>query len=152
MIRLYVIILSFFSTLESNGQTLETIRKHYLTSVNDKALCDSMIQKLQHKHDNPVHLAYLGAYQTVWANHIVNPIAKLSTFNKGKKNIESAVMQDKNNIEIRLIRWSVQTNAPSFLNYNKDIDNDEAFIVKNKSKVTSKQLIILLKSLEQKQR
>ncbi|WP_353136873.1 hypothetical protein [Pseudopedobacter sp.] len=152
MMRLCVLVLSLFVSLNSNGQTLEIIRKNYLTSVDDKALCDSMIQQLQQKKEHPVYLAYLGAYQAIWANHTLNPIAKLSTFNKGKRNIESAVIRAKNNVEVRLIRWSVQKNAPSFLNYHKDINNDEVFIAENKSQITSEQLKILLKALEQKQR
>lgn len=94
-----------------------------------------MIEELElSKEKSVIALAYLGAYQTVWANHIFNPLTKLATFKKGKKNIELAISKEPENIEIRYIRFSVQKNAPSFLGYNSHLKEDRDFLVKNKKK------------------
>lgn len=96
---------------------------------------------------DPVYLAYLGAYQTIWANHVINPISKLSTFNKGKKNIENAFLLDQNNIEIRLIRYSIQNNAPKFLGYSNELIRDKNFIERNYQDVKSIELKELINSV-----
>jgi hypothetical protein len=84
-----------------------------------------------------VMTAYLGGLQAIWANHVNNPISKLNTFTKGKKNIELALKKDSNNVEIRYIRLSIQKNTPAFLGYQSEIKMDQQFIEKNKHKVTS---------------
>ena len=123
---------------------LEYLRLNYGKAVTDKQLCSRLIEELKNKMENPVYLAYLGGFQTIWANHTMNPISKLQTFNKGKKNLEKAVEKDSNDIEIRFIRLSVQKNAPKFLGYYHHIETDEAFIKKHKYAVTSPSLLELI--------
>ena len=110
-----VLLLCFLSvTVKANDQEMENIRANYAKAISNKKLCKAMIGELSVKTGNPVHLAYLGAFKMIWAKHIINPIAKLSTFNKGKKDIESAIKEAHHNVEIRFIRLSVQKNCPSF--------------------------------------
>lgn len=116
---------------------LDYLRANYDKAVTDKKLCSQMIEDLKEAEQTPLFLAYLGALQTIWANHIFSPISKLNTFNQGKKNIEKAVSADKDNAEIRFIRLSVQKNAPSFLGYNSMIKTDEAFLKTHRTKITS---------------
>lgn len=126
--------------VNANTEDMEHIRTNYVKAVSDKKLCKAMIEELRTKTGNPVHLAYLGALKVVWARHIINPIAKFSTFNKGKKDIENAVKEAHNNVEIRFIRLSVQKNCPSFLGYNAHIAQDKQFIRDNENKITSARL------------
>lgn len=107
---------------------LEVIRTNYQRAISDKKLCKTMIENLKSTNDNSIKLAYLGALQTIWAKHAVNPISKFNSFNRGKKNIEEAVKLDPNNLEIRIIRLSIQTNCPSFLGYRNNIEADKRMI------------------------
>ena len=113
--------------------TLDQVRNNYTKAVNDKQVCELMIKELENSSNNDVSLAYLGAFQTIWANHVINPLSKYNTFVKGKKNIEKAVKSSPNNIEIRFLRYSVQKNAPSFLGYNDNITEDLNYIKKHKN-------------------
>jgi hypothetical protein len=124
---------------------LEYIRAHYEQAVSDEKLCHEMIQDLE-KEETPTntHLAYLGGLQTIWANHVSNPLSKLNTFKKGKASIEKAIQKDSNNVEIRLIRLSVQKNCPAFLGYSKNITEDEKFIRSNKEKINSLSLLKMI--------
>jgi len=119
---------------------LEYIRLNYEHATTDKELCRKMIEEMQRNKEHPVYLAYLGGLQSIWANHVGNPITKLKTFNKGKKNLEKAVPMDSENIEIRFIRWSVQKNAPRFLGYYQQIEEDKKFISDKKHKIQSESL------------
>ena len=62
------------------------------------------------------------------ANYVFNPFSKLSYFNKGKKMLHRAIMADAQNIELRFIRFGVQTNVPSFLGYNNYVEKDKAYL------------------------
>ena len=129
---------------------LDAVRSGYTKAVDDKNLCSEMIQKLRSVQSDPVCLAYLGGYQTIWAKHVFNPFSKLKTFNEGKKNIESAVKVDPLNAEIRMVRLSVQKNAPSFLGYHSNVEEDENFIRKNISAINKPTLLKMANELLKK--
>lgn len=128
------------------GQDLSLLRNNLSKAPDNKTICKTMIDSITTTKD-PIYLAYLGAYQTIWANHVINPISKLSTFNKGKKNIENAFLLDQNNIEIRLIRYSIQNNAPKFLGYSSELIRDKNFIERNYQEVKSIELKELINSV-----
>lgn len=117
---------------------LNEVRTSYSKAVLDNKLCKKMIEELElSKEKSVIDLAYLGAYQTIWANHVFNPLSKLATFRKGKNNIELAISKEPENVEMRYIRFSVQKNAPSFLRYNSHLKEDKDFLVKNKKNINS---------------
>lgn len=144
---LKIFILTIALAIPASGSIdLEAVRSAYLPAVKDKKLCSEMISKLKSEELSNVCLAYLGGYQTLWANHVFSPISKLKTFNEGKKNIETAVKRDPSNWEIRLVRLSVQKNAPRFLGYHQNISEDESYIRRNMKSDTS---AVLLKMANQ---
>ncbi len=118
----------------------EYIRQNYEQAVKNEKLCKTLIAQLSKETGNAVFLGYLGALQTIWANHTSSPIAKLNTFNKGKKNIEQALKMAPNNIELHFIRLSIQVNCPDFLQYSSHINEDKKFIKSNIDKIVSKSL------------
>ncbi|WP_246361554.1 hypothetical protein [Moheibacter lacus] len=97
-----------------------------------------MIEELElSKEKSVIALAYLGAYQTSWANHVFNPLSKLATFKKGKNNIELANSKEPENVEISYIRFSVQKNSPSFLGFNNNLKEDRDFLKNKKKNINS---------------
>lgn len=136
------ILISFLLTsmllTSLNNSDMNEVKTNFNLAVQDKNISKKMMEKLeQYNEKSSVYLAYLGGHQTIWANHVFNPSSKLQTFNKGKKNIELAVKNAPDNIEIRYIRFSVQKNAPSFLGYNSHLKEDKDFLVKNKKNINS---------------
>lgn len=131
---LYILVGTAYNV---QSMDLETVRMNYGKAASDKKLCRAMIEALHTETEDAVHLAYLGAFQTIWAKHSSNPISKLQTFKRGKRNIEDAVMSKPDNVEIRLLRLSVQSNCPSFLGYKKNIEEDKKFIMSNTKNITS---------------
>jgi hypothetical protein len=125
LILFFISICTFFN---ARGMDLEKIRINYEKAVSDKKICQAMIEKLSTSTEDAIHIAYLGAFQTIWAKHVVNPISKLSTFKKGKRNIEEAVKSKPDNVEIRFVRLSVQANCPSFLGYSGKINEDKKMV------------------------
>ena len=129
----------------SFAQNIENYRSNFLKAVNNKTICDEMIQELKTYQKETIYKAYLGAYETIWANHAWNPISKLNSFNQGKAKIEQAISKAPNNIEIKLLRYSIQKNAPKFLNYSSNIEADRNFILKHQNSVKEESLQKLIK-------
>ena len=132
----------FFFPLLLLANTLEEIRSQFPKALSDRELCENLITSLTKKQNtSSTEKAYLGALQTIWANHTKSPISKWKTFQKGKDNLETAVQQSPNNVEIRLLRYSIQSNCPRFLNYYRDTEKDKAYIQQHKGEIKHPQLV-----------
>lgn len=129
---------AIFFLISFHATDLDVVRANYNKLLSDKELCEKMIVELtETKNNSATHLAYLGGLQTIWANHVFSPISKLNTFKEGKKNIEQAIKKEPDNVELRFIRLSVQKNAPSFLGYKSNINEDTEFIKENRHQIGS---------------
>jgi hypothetical protein len=142
-----LLLLLFVQGAWISNPDMEFLRSNYGKAVSDKELCRSMINQLDKQTQGNVYLAYLGALQTIWAKHTGNPISKLSTFNKGKKNIEKAVKADPGNVEIRILRLSVQQNCPGFLGYDSNINEDTVFLKGKISTISPGALLTMAEQL-----
>ena len=125
----------------AGGIDLDYVRSNYNKAVANKNLCARMIEDLKPVKSEPLYLAYLGGLQAIWANHVVNPIAKLNTFREGRKNIEKAVLKEPNNVEVRFIRFSIKKNAPFFLGYYSNIKSDKDFLKMHRNEITSRTVL-----------
>jgi hypothetical protein len=79
----------------------------------------------------PVLVCYKGANEMIQAKYRVNPVNKLIQFNKGKELIRKAFSRDKLNLEMRFVRFSIQSNLPVFLGYHGELDQDEQYLLGN---------------------
>jgi hypothetical protein len=96
----------------------------YVTSLKELSL-------KQNNLSQSIKKAYFGAAEMVSAQYKIMPGKKISTFNNGKKILDQALKNDSLNIEIRYLRFTIQSNCPSFLGYNIDIERDKQFIINN---------------------
>jgi hypothetical protein len=77
---------------------------------------------------NTILLAYKGAALTLKSKFSNKLADKIDYFKAGAKLIESAIKAEPKNIELRVVRLSVQENVPAIVNYRKNIKEDSAFI------------------------
>lgn len=82
------------------------------------------------KGNEALKLAYLGSSEAMLAEYGYNPFSKFNMFKRGTEQIEKAVILAPENAEIRFLRLGVQTNAPSFLGYNTNQNEDVGMILK----------------------
>lgn len=152
---IFLLVLPF---LYSSQSGTKEARLSYELAVDSAEICKTQISKLKQSTD-PLDIGYLGAYQAIQAKHVVNPLKKLSTFKTGKSNIEKAIAIDPHNLELRLLRLSIQKNTPSILDYKTSIKSDENIlydnwinIIDNTLKKRAKILLLTSKylSIEQK--
>lgn len=84
---------------------------------------------LLNKPESALSTGYKGANLMVSAKYVFNPIRKLNRFNKGKDLMEKALKKDPQGVELRYIRFTIQTNLPSFLGYSAQVNEDKEFLI-----------------------
>ena len=135
-------IILFISLLFLVKIDMNSIRKEYPNATQSKVKTLALYNKLKTvtKKDNKTLVAYKGALTALVSKQQKGVKQKKEFFKKGVSLIEYAVKSAPNNIEIRLIRLSVQQNSPKFLKYNKSIEQDKTFIFNNLKNVKSTSL------------
>ncbi|MEO1055081.1 MAG: hypothetical protein AAFX87_30885 [Bacteroidota bacterium] len=83
------------------------------------------------KDKTPLIEAYKGAAEAVIAEQHWNPISKLSYLKQSLKTLSGAIQDDMENVEIRFIRFYIESNAPRLLGLSGHIDEDKSIIMSN---------------------
>ena len=117
----------------SAGNDMLAIRSLYEEAALDSNKATSFHQMMEglEVEGNPVLKGYKGASVMFMARSTWNPMTKLNYFSRGKVMLEEAIAKDKANLELRFLRYAVQNNCPSFLNYSASLDEDRSFILSN---------------------
>ncbi len=125
-------ILFFFFT-SNTSINIEEIRESYKICNASKENADQFYKLTQRALQNKgaIFKGYHGAALALKASFAWNPFNKLSYFNKGRKMIDTAIKSEPDNIELRMIRLSIQSNAPRIVGYYKNIQEDKEYILKN---------------------
>ena len=138
--KLFVfIVFCIFSVI--SPPELSQLRKDYIAASGDKNLIDILAKSLTDvtTNDKPEFIAYKGALLAMQSKYAKGKERK-ELFKKGASLLEAAVVANPNNIEIRVIRLSIQENVPKLLKYNANISEDKEFILKNYRQTPSKGL------------
>ena len=114
-------------------QTTDDVKQlrtaYYEASINEDAAI-AFNQQLENVGDeNPLKLGYKAMSQLMLCNYGINPFTKLANFKNGKNTLEKALNLDKTNTELHYLRFTVQTNVPSFLGYSDNIETDKNILL-----------------------
>jgi hypothetical protein len=122
--------LAIFLLLFSNPSITE-VRKLYATANNSESIAKEFAVKLNEvsKEDNKTLVAYKGASLALLSKLANRVSEKMKKFKEGAGLIEYAVASEPNNIEIRMIRLSVQENVPMIVNYRGKKKEDKKFLL-----------------------
>lgn len=132
----------FFFLILTNSEELKKMRHDFNHMSKSEEVTTRMmdVSTKSKTISESLKLAYYAASEMASAQYKFSPIAKLNTFNSGKRKLEKAALADPDNIEIRYIRYAIQCNAPAFLGYAKNIKTDREFILKNLSTLKTKDI------------
>ena len=147
MKKLVLVFLLFCSFV--NAQSLVELRGYLQKVENSEEVSKTLISKSKNAYDTtkkPIYMAFYAVGYFFMAKHASNPLNKYSYFNKGKKLLEDAIKKEPNNIEIRLMRLISQEKTPRFLGYNKNIEADRNFIIKNYKNSDDENLVKFIKN------
>lgn len=123
-----------FSALAVQTLDLSKIRDLYSRAPlikSDALQLNQLMIQVDTATASGVLACYKGANEMIQAKYTLNPMAKLDKFNKGKQLITKAVARDTFNLEVRFIRYTIQSNLPSFLGYHNNLSADKKFLQTN---------------------
>jgi len=141
MIKLILSILLIFNLIGNNEPSIYEVRKIYFEKVNTKEgveLLQSTLEKLPNSYKIN---GYRAGCQMVSSKYQSSPMKKLSVFKEGKQNLELIIKEQPEDMELRLIRLSIQENAPGIVNYNSNIDSDTDLLKNEKNTISDSNLI-----------
>ena len=133
----YYFFLLVLASLQSFGfsetDNLVEVRKlFYLASENSSESDDFLNKMLLAKDDSlGVYKGYLAMAYMLQAKHAWNPYNKLRFFHKGRDLLEAQIKNHSTSIELKFLRYCIQSNAPFFLGYSSEVESDKNYIVEH---------------------
>jgi hypothetical protein len=143
MRKVFFLLFLIFSRHGLAGLQAQTeVRTLYQKAATEEESCQKLLTLLKpfNESNNALLTGYKACATMMMANYVSNPFSKLSRFLKGKKLLEKAIQADRENAELRFLRFTVQTNAPSFLGYRHATNEDKLFLIKSVAFLTDTNL------------
>lgn len=109
---------------------LASIRKMYTDVPKSEANAKDFVEKLAgiSNNDDKILVAYKAASILLDSKYETKLGQKISRFKEGAKLLEATIASEPNNIEMRLIRLSIQENVPGITGYKKNIKEDKKYL------------------------
>jgi hypothetical protein len=125
---LFFLILLLLSA--GNVDELNTARAYFQSGRDDKSAAEKL-QTLTQGKETAIFKAYNGGAVAILAKHQSNPYKKIEYLKKGLKIINSAVLLDAADVEIRFVRFAVEENIPGFISFTSHIEADKKMLLSN---------------------
>lgn len=129
--KLFLVLLFIMAgSGEHQGTSLSEVRNLYQKASKEERAGIKLLKLTKgFDENNPVFLGYYGAAHMIRAKYVFNPFSKMSHFNKGKNLYSQAIEADPENIELRFLRFAVQSETPFFLGYKENLEEDKKFLL-----------------------
>ena len=130
MNSILVLMMAASIGLRSNDLSPQHLRSLYYQASKNSSDADKFYDLVKDAGtQSPLLLGYKGMAEFMKCYHSYNPVSKLNYFYKGKQDLDHAITLTPNNVELRYLRFTVQTNLPPFLNYRSEITSDKDFLI-----------------------
>ncbi|KAF2514025.1 hypothetical protein EYY60_04565 [Flavobacterium zhairuonense] len=112
---------------------LTSIRKMYTKVTKSESNAKEFSEKLAgiSNNDEKILVAYKAASILLDANFKKKLKEKIDRFKEGANLLESTIKSDPDNIEMRMIRLSIQENVPGITGYKKNIKEDKKYLTEH---------------------
>lgn len=137
-----ILLVSVVSSARAQCPSLSEARALYEQAAGAEKTCTQFITRLQQcgRPADPAIWGYRGAAIMLMAKHVMSPFSKLSYFKKGRKVLDSALAAHPGDIELRYLRFTIQTNVPSLLGYHDEIGDDKQYLLGHMAGITDNKL------------
>lgn len=147
MKKLSLIIILLISNLMFS-QNLKEYRALIQTGEHSEKSAKTLIEmsdKAYKESKKSIYAGFLAVGKFFMAKHAFNPLKKMSYFNDGKRILETAISNDPDNLEIRLMRLITQESVPKILGYSQHIAEDRDFLTRSYNNTNDEDLKIYIK-------
>lgn len=131
------LLISFLALTAS--LSVNSVRELYKNAPKSIANAEEFYTKMKSvkNTDNAVSVGYKAAAIAL-KSRFAKPIkSKKQLFLEAKTLLEKQIERNPNEIELRLIRLSIQESVPKILKYKQNIEEDKDFIYKNATAITN---------------
>ena len=122
-------------SLNSFGLTADDsvveVRKLFYSASESSSKSEQFLKEMDgiEGDSSGVHKGYLAMAYMLQAKHAWNPYNKLKFFHKGRDLLELQIKNHSSSIELKFLRYCIQSNAPFFLGYSNEVESDKNYIV-----------------------
>lgn len=142
--RIMVLWLSLTTMFATNFSEIAVsdLRNLYYKAAFEERAAEDLRKVLSSVDQNsaPLLQCYKGAAYMIEAKYAFNPFTKVAKFRKGKSAIEYAIKQEPKDLEMRFLRFSIQTNLPLLLGYHQHIEVDKRVLLDEVMKLNDPEL------------
>jgi hypothetical protein len=124
-------LLVLFISMSLANPNLVAYRKTLDQSLESKKVANAFYDQFKTVKisDEPVMIGFKAMSEFMLCKHLINPMSRLSHFNKGRELLEGAIKRDKMSAELLFFRLTTQSIVPSLLNYSDNIQEDKASLI-----------------------
>ena len=128
---LLLILTSLQSYSFSGTDSLVEVRKLFYLASESSSETDDFLERMLLAEDDSlgVNKGYLAMAYMLQAKHAWNPYNKLKFFHKGRDLLEAQIENHSTSIELKFLRYCIQSNAPFFLGYSSEVESDKKYIL-----------------------
>ncbi|WP_430614468.1 hypothetical protein [Flavobacterium sp. JP2137] len=124
------LLILFTFAFSSTTTDLGVIRAHFKVANSSKEKAQAFYDLFDEQGSaSALHEAYRGAAITLRAKNSSDLLHKKKYATEGLTILEKSIAQEPKNVEMRLIRLSIQEHAPRILKYSSNIEEDRKMIV-----------------------
>lgn len=138
----YLLFSLFLGGLLISSSKINDIRNLYKNAYKSKETVFNFYDELKdiEETDQTILVAYKAAAIALKAKYAKGVKNKKALFKQGVMLLENKITENPENIELRLIRLSIQENTPKVLKYKGNITEDKSFIKNNFEIIENKNL------------
>ncbi|KAL0245233.1 hypothetical protein GEMRC1_009312 [Eukaryota sp. GEM-RC1] len=122
--------LSMALIVSCDAKMLDEVRDLYRNVEGNEKVADRLFEVTKGMTE-PLFFAYNGVAKAVLASFKWNPYSKLRLVQEGCAQLNKASKMLSSDIEIRMLRLSVEINIPAIISIDRHIDEDRAYLKKH---------------------
>jgi hypothetical protein len=130
-----ILLLLMLSSFTTSSLSITEVRIAYEKAVYSEQAANDLLEKLNSTNNNTL-LGYKGTITMMMAKHVFSPYKKLNYFKTGREILEQALQKEPLNVELRFLRFSIQSNSPKFLEYHSNLQSDKLCLLKEVKALT----------------
>jgi hypothetical protein len=139
-ILVWICLLYMHTSQTFDMNRIRSLYRSAPTAKQDAIQLQDLLKGVNNNTAVPVLVCYKGASEMIQAKYAFNPFTKWEKFSKGKQLLQQAISRDTLDLEMRFIRFSIQSNLPGFLGYHDELNTDKRFLAENTKKTKDPEL------------
>lgn len=99
---------------------------YYQTAAKDEEIAKKFVSLMdKYPGKDPLKMGYRAVSHAIMAKHVWSPYSKLKYLRQSSQFFEQAVALDKQDAEVRFLRFSIENYIPRYLNMSSHLEEDK---------------------------